>query len=163
MVAYLTQVPMGFPGQLTRMDSQTVESYTMDPVTPPTVYGQFVKLIAGKLQPLASGDVASVITGVMLYGVPTQSASNGFGAALPPAYGIVDVLRRGFVAVALVSGTAVKGGPVFVVTTAGTGFPVGSIVTQAVPATGVAAVQVNDTFFEGVADASGSVEISYNI
>lgn len=161
MVSYVTRMPIGFPGRISREDSLTVEAVPVSQATPPTAYGQFVKLVAGVAQPLAASDPATVIYGLLVDPYPAQSSSDGFGAAVPPAGGIADVLRRGYIVVPLVGGTAVKGAPVYVVTTAAAGYPVGSIVTAATTG-GATAVAANATF-EGPADASGNVEIAYNI
>ena len=161
MVSYTTRMPIGFPGRISRSDSLTVEAVPVSQATPPTAYGQFVKLVAGVLQPLASADTAAVIYGLLVNPYPAQSSSNGFGAAVPPAGGIADVLRRGYIVVPLAGGTAVHGEPVYVVTTAAAGYPVGSIVPAS--NTGGATAVATLATFEGPADASGNVEIAYNI
>jgi len=160
MVAYTTRMPSGFPGRITRSDSLTVEPNIIDASTPPTAFGSFVKLVSGKLQPIASGDAASVVYGVLVSAFPTQSNTTALGASTPPASGVIDVLRRGYVSVALARGTAVKGAAVFVRVTADTGKAVGDIETAADSAKCVA---VPGAFFAGAADANGNVEISFAI
>ena len=163
MVSYTTRMPSGFPGRVTRSDSLTIEPGIIDQATPPTVFGAFVKNVAGKLQPIAASDAATVVYGVLVSAYPTQSTSNPLGVATPPASGVIDVLRRGYVSVPLQGGTAVKGAAVYVVTTAGTGFPVATIATAASPGGGSAAVAVANTFFTGPADSGSVVEIEFNI
>ena len=163
MVAFVLRMPFGFPGRISRSDSLTVEAYQVDTTTPPTAYGVFVKLVAGKVQPIASGDAATVAFGVLVLGTPSQSTSTGFGPPAPPAAGIVDVMRRGYASVVLKTGTAVQGAPVYVVTTAATGVAIGDIVTSAVPVASAAAVAIPQAFFEGPADSLNNVEISYAI
>jgi hypothetical protein len=162
MVAIITRAPTGFPGVITRSDSLTVEQEIIDSTTPPTVFGGFVKLVAGKLQPIAASDPAGVYD-ILVKPYPTQSSSNGLGAATPPTSGIADVLKRGYIAQTLKLGTAAKGGQVYVVTTAGGTVVVGDVVTSASPAGGGTAVAVTNTFFTGPADAGGIVEVSKNI
>ena len=166
MVAYTTRVPAGFVGQVTRDDSLTIVPEIIDTSTPPTAFGQFVKLVSGKLQPVASGDAATVVYGVLVHAFPVQGGSTTGSIATPataPTSGVVSVLRRGFIAVKLVSGTAAKRGAVYVVTTAGGTSVVGDIVTSASPASGGTAVAVTGAYFTGPADSNGVVEIEFAI
>lgn len=163
MVAYVTRVPAGFAGSVSRSDSLTIEQELIDSATPPTAYGQAVKVVSGKIQPLASGDAGTVAYGWLVRPYPAQSSSNGLGVATPPSSGICDVLKRGFMTVPLKLGTAAKAGQVYVVTTAGGTVAVGDIVTSASPAGGGTAVAITNTFFVGPADANGIVEIAFKI
>lgn len=163
MVAYVTRVPAGFAGSVSRSDSLTIEQELIDSNTPPTAYGQAVKIVSGKLQPLGSGDAGTVCSGWLVRPYPAQSSSNGLGVATPPASGIADRLRRGFITVPLKLGTAAKDGQVFVVTTAGGTVAVGDVVTSASPAGGGTGVAITNAFFTGPADANGIVEIAYKI
>ena len=161
MVAYTTRVPAGFAGQITRDDSKTIVPEIIDASTPPTAFGSFVKLVSGKLQPIASGDAATVVHGVLVKSYPQQSSTNTLGAAsTPPASGVIDVLRRGYIAVPLAQGTAAKKGQVYVRVTADTGKAVGDIETAADSAKCVA---VSGCFFTGAADSNGVVEVEFNI
>ncbi|MCX5516227.1 hypothetical protein C3941_19755 [Kaistia algarum] len=163
MVAYATRVPAGFAGTVSRTDSLTIEQGIIDSGTPPTAYGAFTKVVAGKIQPLASGDAGTVSNGLAVRPYPAQSTTNGLGAATPPTSGIIDVLRRGYMSVVLKLGTAAKGGQVYAVTTAGGTVVVGDIVTAASPAGGGTGVAITGAFFTGPADANGIVEVAYNI
>jgi hypothetical protein len=164
MVAYVTRVPAGFVGQITRFDSITTQPEIVDSSTPPTAFGSVVKLVSGKVQPVASGDAGSVTYGLLVNPYPHQSSTNGLGAAAtPPTSGVVTVMRRGYLAVKLVVGTAAKNGQVYVVTTAGGSVVVGDIVTSTSPAGGGTAVAVTGAFFMGAADANGIVEVAFNI
>lgn len=163
MTAIITRAPAGFPGRISRSDSMTVQQEIIDSGTPPTIYGGVVKLVSGKLQPIASGDAGSVSDGFLVSPYPTQSTTNAYGAAVPPTTGIADVLKRGYMTLPLKLGTAAKNGQVYVVTTAGGTVVVGDIVTSASPAGGGTAVAVPSAFFMGPADAGGIVEIAYNI
>jgi hypothetical protein len=162
MTAFTTRMPAGFPGRVSRSDSLTVQQEIIDSNTPPTVYGGVVKLVSGKLQPIAGGDSAGIYD-FLVQPYPTQSSSSALGAATPPTSGIADVLKRGFMTVTLKLGTAAKNGQVYVVTTAGGTVAVGDIVTAASPAGGGTAVAITNCFFMGPADSGGVVEISKNI
>lgn len=161
MVAYTTRVPAGVVGSVSRAEpGQTIQTEIIDSTTPPTAYGQFVKLVSGKVQPIASGDASTVVFGLAVRTFPTSSSTNALGAAAPPTSGLIDVLRRGYMAVALAQGTAVKGAPVYARVTAATGKAVGDIETAA---DSDKCVVVAGAFFEGAADANGITEISFNI
>lgn len=163
MVAITTRAPAGFPGRISRSDSLTVEQEIIDSNTPPTIYGGFVKLVSGKLQPIASADPAGAYD-LLVNPYPTQSSTTGLGSSpTPPTSGIADVLKRGYMTVPLKLGTAAKGGQVYVVTTAGGSVAVGDIVTSAAPAGGGTGVAVTNCFFTGPADSGGIVELSKNI
>lgn len=139
MVAIITRAPAGFPGLITRDDSKTIVPYVIDSGTPPTAFGGVVKIVSEKLQPFASGDGASVITGFLVKAFPVQSTTNTLGAATPPTSGIIDVLKRGYIATTLAHGTAAKNGQVYVRTTAKTNYAVGDIEAAAEPVVTTAA------------------------
>lgn len=164
MVAYVTRVPAGFVGQISRFDSITTQPEVVDSSTPPTAFGSVVKLVSGKVQPVASGDAGSVTYGILVNPYPHQSTTNALGtAATPPTSGLVTVMRRGYISMKLVVGTAAKNGQVYVVTTAGGSVAVGDIVTSTSPAGGGTGVAVTGAFFMGPADANGVVEVAFNI
>ena len=163
MVAYTTRLPAGFPGQVSRDDALTIEPGIIDSGTPPTAFGTFCKVVSGKIQPIASGDAASVVHGLLSQPYPVQATtvtSALSSAAAPPSSGMIDVLRRGYMAVTLAQGTAAKKGQVYVRVTADTGKAVGDIETAADSAKCVA---VTGCFFPGPADANGVVEVEFNI
>lgn len=164
MTAITLRMGAGFPGRVSRSDSLTIQQEIVDSTTPPTAYGGVVKLVSGKLQPIASGDAGTVSDGFLVNPFPAQSTTTGLNTApTPPTSGIVDVLKRGYMTVPLKLGTAAKNGQVYVVTTAGGTVVVGDIVTSASPAGGGTAVAVPNAFFMGPADTAGVVEIAYNI
>lgn len=162
MTAITLRAPVGFPGAVTRDLDLTVIQEIIDSGTPPTAFGGAVKLVSGKLQPIASGDAASAVYGLLVRPYPMQGNSTT-GSNAPPTSGIADVLRRGYMAVTLKLGTAAKGGQLYVVTTAGGSVVVGDFVTSTSPAGGGTAVAMNGCFFQGAADSGGIVEVSANI
>lgn len=154
----------GVPGAVNRVEHATITPEVIDSGTPPTVYGAFVKVVTGKIQPLASGDAGTVAKGVLVRPYPTSgNGTDGVGTSTPPTSGICDVLRRGYIMATLKLGTAAKDAQVYAVTTAGGSVVVGDIVTSASPAGGGTGVAVTNAFFTGPADAGGIVEIAYNI
>lgn len=160
MVAFLYRMPAGIPGDVTRPSNSTTEPQQIDAAAPPTKYGVFVKLVSGKVRPIASGDAASVVYGLLQRPYPTNAANEALGTATPPTSGLCDVVVRGYMTVKLAQGTAAKGGGVFVRVTADTGKLVGDIETAADSG---ACVAVANCIFMGGADASGNVEIRFNI
>ena len=162
--AILYRMPSGIPGAISRHSQSTIEPATMDPNNPFPAYGLFGKIVNGKLIPLAAGDAAGVIYGLLVRAYPTQGGnpSDPIGAATPRAYGIGDVLRRGYMTVRVNAGTAAMNGQVYVrVGGASAGKPLGGIeaVADATPANTI----VVNAVFMSAADASGNVEIAYNI
>lgn len=158
MPAYLNRMPAGIPGDVSRKEGAVIESNLAGPK--PIPYGAFVKLVSGKLEPLAASDTAAVIYGLAVRPYPKQSDAVGFGAASAPAGSLCDVLRSGYMTVALKSGTAVRGGQVHVRVTADADKSVGDIEAAADTTKTVA---VTGCTFMGPADADGNTEIAYNI
>lgn len=154
----LYRMPSGIAGDVSRKSHSTIEAHNT--VSGFAGFGLFGKLDAnGKFAPLASGDTAAKVYGLIVRSYPTQSASNGFGASVPVA-GFNDVLRRGYMTVKCNAGTAKTGGKVFVRIGAGTeAKPIGGIEAVADAAN---TIEVNAIFMHN-ADASGNAEISYNI
>lgn len=72
MAAYTYRMPSGFAGMITRVDTSDTEAQTIDSTTPPTSFGIPVKMVAGKIQPLANGDAATVIYGFLARPFPFQ-------------------------------------------------------------------------------------------
>lgn len=162
MTAITLRAPVGFAGAITRSEDMTVAQEIIDSGTPPTAFGQVVKLVSSLLRPIASGDANTVIYGFYVRPYPMQGNSTT-GSNTPPTSGIADVLRRGYMALVLAKGTAARGGQAYVVITAGGTVNVGDIVTAASPAGGGTAVAIPGVFFQGAADAGGIVEVSVNI
>lgn len=158
MAAYTYRMPSGIPGDVSRKSHSTIESHNMP--TPVAAFGVFAKLDAsGNLAPLGSADTADSVYGLIVRSYPTTSATNELGESVPPK-GITDVLVRGYMTVKCNAGTAKKGSAVYVrIGAAAAGKPVGGI--EAV-ADGANTIAVKARFMHD-ADASGNVEIAYNI
>lgn len=163
MVSYLSRIPAGIAGMISRTADITVESQLINPSKPFLAFGVFGKFVSNRVEPLEAADAATVITGIVARTYPSQSANNAFGPGTPPTSGFIDFVRRGYMSVFLRTGTAAKGGQVFVVTTAGGPNLLNDIVTSASPAGGGTAVAVPNCFFTGPADANGITEIAFNI
>jgi hypothetical protein len=160
MVAYTYRMPAGVPGAVNRAQHATVEAQVFDGNNPVTAYGRFVKIVSEKVRPIASGDAASVVYGLLVRPFPANSSQEGIGVATPPTTGVAEVLRRGYMTVKLNQGTAAKNGQVYVRVTAAGGKLVGDIETAADSGNCVA---VSGCVFTGPADAGGAVEVAFNI
>ncbi|WNG67718.1 hypothetical protein [Cupriavidus gilardii] len=161
--AILYRMASGIPGDISRQSQATVEPQIFDPALPFPGYGLFGKLAAGKFVPVASGDTAAVIYGLLVRPYPTTggAGSEPLGTATPPTKGVCDVLRRGYMTVKNNAGTPALGGTVYVrVAAAAAGKPIGGIEAAA---DGTNTVAVTGAIFMNGGDANGNVEISFNI
>jgi hypothetical protein len=175
MVAYLTRMPAGIPGECTRgWGSCDIEPQIITPSTvtgAPTAYGVPLVVDAtagnvGNMRTLAAGDINNAAQGIVPYGVlvrpfPTGSSQDPLGTSTPPASGPCDVLKSGYVNV-LLNGTtaAVKGGPVYVWCAASTGSHVQGGFEAAL--SGGNTLTYPGAYFTGPADANGNTEIAIN-
>lgn len=161
--AILYRMPSGIPGAVTRQGVATIESVIHDQNNAFSAFGLFGKLSGGKFVPLGAGDAATAIYGLLVRPYPTQgaNASDPLGTAVPPTIGVANVLRRGYIAVKLNAGTAALGGQVYVrIANAAAGKPINGIEAAA---DGTNTIAVAGATFMSAADASGNVEIAYNI
>ena len=155
----LYRMPSGIPGDVSRKSHSTIEAHIVK--TAIAAFGVFGKLTANGFAPLAAGDTASSVYGLLVRSYPTQSATNGMGAAVPQTGIMHDVLRRGYMTVRCNAGTVAVAGKVYVRIDAGTELkPIGGI--EAV-ADGANTIELTNAMFMHEADAQGNVEISYNI
>ncbi|GAA0809763.1 structural cement protein Gp24 [Cupriavidus gilardii] len=161
--AILYRMPSGIPGDISRQSQATVEPQIFDPALPFPGYGVFGKLAAGKFVPIASGDAAAVVYGLLVRPYPTTggAGSEPVGTATPPTKGVCDVLRRGYMTVKNNAGTPALGGQVYVrVAAAAAGKPIGGIEAAA---DGTNTIAVTGAIFMNGGDANGNVEIAFNI
>jgi len=159
------RMPAGFAGDLQRAEVATIETQLIDPAAAPGAFGVPVKLVSGKIQPINNAaDTAALVQGVNLRAYPIQgNGTDPLGTSTPPASGVVDILKRGYVMVSL-GGTAdaTKGGTVYVrVAGAAAGKPLGGF-EAAADSTNTVAMPGN-WYFTGPKDAYGVVELAVNI
>ena len=176
MNAFIYRMPAGIPGNVGRIQASTIEAMVINNLLPPTRFGDPVTLATagnGGVRPIAS---AADVAGLMGFLVrpypshgsplwpsdplrdPVDSTTQLPTAGAPPVSGICNILRRGYISVAVAGpAQAVKNGQVYVVTSAGTpAIPVGAIVAAA----GANATAIPGAHFQGPQDASGNCEIS---
>lgn len=159
--AILFRMPSGIPGDISRQSQATVETVFFDPANPFPAYGLFGKIANGKFVPIGAGDAATAVYGLLVRPYPTQSSQDPVGTSTPPTKGPADALRRGYMTVLLNAGTAALDSQVYVrVAAAAAGKPIGGIEAAA---DGTNTIAITGATFMSAADASGNVEIAYNI
>ena len=110
---------MGIPGTITRWNmAPQVESVTLDPTTPPTVYGLPYKLVGGLALTLAAGDTAALVRGFLARafpGAPAPSPNEALNVDTPNKDYPQPGLLAGYIIVKVYGATAAAlGGKVYV-------------------------------------------------
>lgn len=173
--AFAYRMPAGIPGDINRSGAAfVVEPNVVDTQNPPLAYGVPVALDSTYgIRPIGAADAAVNVYGMLVRPYPTsqQTTSSFFGSnplgtvQVPPASGMCDVLKTGYMTVKLYGATAsAPGGAVYVRTqNAGAGQVVGGIEAAADGGNTIQIGAANNTYFRGAADASGNVEIAFNV
>lgn len=156
----------GFPGDVNRGHPASIEPCLIDPNNPVTAYGQAVLTTAANaVRPLSVGDGAvTEIWGVTARPYPIQQATTsnnygavGYGAGAPPLLQPIDILRGGYIMVAVV-GNSLKGGVVYIWTAASGGGHVQGGFEAANP--GGSGIALNSNFqWNSPPDANGIAEL----
>lgn len=175
--AFLYRMPAGIPGDVNRAFAALVEPNQIDDSDPPLAYGVPVALdtVTGEIRPIGAGDTAVDLYGVLVRPFPIQvtTAATYMGgqpltdpaSGVPPAAGMCDVLKSGYMTVRLYGATAAtRGGAVYTrIANAGAGEVVGGFEAAADGGDTIQAGARNTTYFRGPADANGNVEIAWNL
>lgn len=131
MVAFLTRMPAGIPGNISRTNSAKVETALLDTTNYPTAFGVpgTIDASSKNFRGIMAGDVGASVYGFYVRPYPIQSNANDpLGTSTPPTSGLANVLRSGYINVLLNSGTAAKDGQAYVrVANASAGKPVGGV------------------------------------
>ena len=166
----------GFAGDVNRTHPASIEPCFPDATNPPTAYGQAVVVDSTsanvrKLISTASDNGFDTIYGITVRPYPasqltatTSGAPADLGDATPPTDRVIDVLRAGYIMVKLPTGItgAKKGGRVYMWAVASTGSHVlGGFEVSA--CSGKAFLIDEKTYYNGVEDSSGVVEIAFNV
>lgn len=172
-ISFKYRMGTGFAGDVNRTHPASIEPVYINTTTPPLHYGQPVLLDASGVgvRPYAAGDqsdsTASVPWGAFVRPYPTQASTadaNGgatIGGETPPASGVGDALRSGYIFGKLNTGTAKKGLPVYVWAGATSGAHVQG--QYEVAATSGQTTLLTGWTFNGPADADGIVELCVNV
>jgi hypothetical protein len=170
--AFIYRMPAGIPGAVTRAEHTTIEPGIFDASYPVTVFGVPVKIVSGKVRPIASGDtLASVMAqglgGFLVRPYPTQYTSNeALAAGTPNVASIADVMKRGYMMVkvnaSLPAAVPAKGGVVYCRKTdpGASEDLIGGVESDADSAKCEA---IPNCFFTGAMDSDGNCEIAFNI
>lgn len=173
-VAFAFRMPAGAPGEVNRTHPVSIEPVMFDPTKPPTVFGQATIIDATSRLPrrFDTGDTTVTYAyGAVVRPYPTQQAQAAtdfapasFNTGSPSVKMPGDVLRSGYIMVRLGDGTitgAKKGLPVFIWCAAASGAHVQGGYEIAANGGNTAALDSRYTY-NGVEDANGVVEISFN-
>lgn len=168
--AYLTRMPLGIAGAVTRPQDLTAEPVALDPKKVFSKYGLAGKWSGNDFVPLEDGDTIDDVAGILIRPYPTHSQTDI--AALGVISGVTgDKLARGYICVSVPAAQAAaakKGAPVYLrIAGATESSPLGSLVltpdatAENTPQLMVARVMGPG---DGAAGAGlGHVEIAYNI
>lgn len=169
MVAFTYRMGGGIAGDVNRTHPASIEPNVNDTTNPATFYGQAVVYSStGTVRTVLPTDTAlTAINGITVRPFPVQQGTTNqdFGSSQIGAAGIgpanaLDILNWGYMTVT-VNGSPVKGGTVYVWIAASTGSHVqGGF--EASPTSG-STIQLSNAYFNSQADASGNVEVAFNI
>lgn len=159
MPAYLERMPAGTPGDVSRKAQSVLEPVRLAEDIP---FGSPIQLNASG-EAVALHDESKSVYGLLARPYPTQSASDAehaLGAGGTGKAGTVgDALRSGYMTVRLSSAEGakpVKGTPVNVVFAAAGGYAKGEYAVSQ-------GREVDGCAYMGEPDASGNVELAFNI
>ncbi|HKS34799.1 MAG TPA: hypothetical protein VJS14_13830 [Enterobacteriaceae bacterium] len=160
---FLYRMPAGIAGAISRPQDLTVEPQTLDSAKAFAAYGLAGKFSAGKFVPIEAADTAAVVVGIYIRPYPTASQpdkvrqiGSGFNFA-------GDCMRRGYVTVNIgADASAVTlGGAVYMRVAIPTpSSPLGAFLAAA---DGENTAQLTNAYFNGPGDASGNIELAFNI
>lgn len=160
---FLYRMPAGIPGDVTRRDAAKIEQQQMDADFPVTQFGLPVKMVSGKIRPMAENDTAQPY-GFLVRPYPTQRTTNeALGAATPDPTQLCDVLVSGYMTVKNAYGTVAKNDAVYYRSQQSSpAVLIGRVEADSSgsPTTNVA---ITGARFMGEADADGNVEIAFNV
>jgi hypothetical protein len=170
MVAYQFRMPVGIPGEVNRVSAATIEAQVVTPsgtTGAPTEYG--VPMVVdntggnvGNMRTVAASDTAAPY-GLLVRPFPTGGSQDPLGTSTPPTAGLVDILVRGYMLVKLGGNTAaVKGGTAYVWNAATSTTHIQGHF-EATFSSGNTLTCPGSSYFTGPADATGIVEVAFNI
>lgn len=164
MAAFLTRMPAGIPGSVSRPNvAKTILAGQLSITNLFPSYGVPVAIEAttGRIRPVIAGDVAAAVVGFLVRPFP-YTGSNVLGVSVPPQTGgICDRITHGFMSVKVTNGTPVAGGAVYTRTILNSAIPAGVIGDIEAIADGVNTFVVTGATFTGGMDANGNSEVAY--
>lgn len=161
--AFIYRMPAGIPGDITRREAAKVETQQMDTDYPVTVFGVPVKMVSGKIRPMAEDDTSQPY-GFLVRPYPSQRTTNEvLGTATPDPTQLCDVLVSGYMTVKAYNDAPTKNGSVYYRSQQSSPTVlIGRVEagSEASPATNVA---ITGARFMGTGDSDGNVEIAFNV
>ena len=176
LTAFQFRMPAGFPGTVDRTQAAVIEAGEVSPTTPPTIYGGplVIDAVATAAGTPSFRGVTGAGDGVLTYGLltrpfPTQGGwADPLGVSVPPTRGQINVMKAGYIHVALQGpSAAIKGAPVFVRVSGGTptqpvgGLEAGTGVGGTTPPAGTEAIPT--AYWMGPADGLGNSAVRINL
>lgn len=176
--AFTYRAGAGSPGEVNRTHPVSINAYMPDATHPNDLFGQPAIIDATSHRPRKYGTGEANTTGASPWGVsvrpfpfqqPTAATAGApatFNTGTPPSNQPIDLCRSGYILVQLGNGSitgAVLGGPVFIWCATSAGNDVLGSFTTTTTAGSVAALDTNRFYYHGVQDASGIVEVSFNV
>lgn len=172
--AFQFRMGAGFAGDVNRTHPASIDPVLNDATNPVLLAGLacLPNAAANGVRSIAAGDTAMTSPyGVMVRSYPFQVASatnfgaQAFGSSALAGGTIQDTLRSGYILVQLPAGAAAvgKGSPVFVWCAVSAGAHVQGGFEVAATGGSTAALDVNRFMYNGAADATGIVELAFNI
>ena len=156
-------MPFGIPGDVSRPSQATIEAQPYG-TTAFGAYGVPVKLVAGLIVPMGAADTTDNVYGMLVRPFPTTGAnpSDPLQVGVPLLAGTANILRRGYMTVFSGGGTPAPYTPVYFRTVVGSsGRFVGEI--EALMSDPANQQVILGAYFMSAADASGNVELSFNL
>jgi len=165
------RMPAGIPGECSRFNvlGTTIKPENQNNTTPFTAYGQVGTIDANGARPIAVTDTTLPTTPIGISIRPFPATDNTvanpgvvpFGAGVPMAKGIIDLMYRGYVTMKLNgAAAATKGGQVYVWVAASGG---GHVLAGIEAAGATSSLAIPGATFSGPADANGNVEVAFRI
>jgi len=133
MTSFLYRAPSGVAGDITRQQDTIVEPGLLNASAAPTAFGTPLKIVSGKFEKIASGDAATVFSGVLSRVAPSIAGDTAqtFASGTPNVQSVQGIVVKGYVNVKCAVGTPVRGASVYMRITADTGKAVGDLETAA--------------------------------
>lgn len=117
--SFLTQAPVGVPGDVSRVDESSVEPAMLEALASvfPDQFGLGMRLTAAGNIQQPSGDAATAFVGCLVREVPGISNSSSddasFNGGSPYQKQVQGLMVRGYMTVICFAGTPVRGGTVY--------------------------------------------------
>lgn len=168
--AYVTRMPLGISGAVTRLQDLTAEPAILDAANPFSKSGLAGKFSGNKFVSLAAGDTIDKVVGFLIRSYPTTTPTDMKANGVTAGF-TADIMKRGYMAVTVPKGQAAaakKGDKVYIRVDAATAdSPLGSVVLTP-DATAANTPELTNAKVMGPGESLqsstvGHVEIAYNI